>query len=184
MDEDTSKTKVDDEELENMIASIKGQPAAPPTVAGSGAPMASTPPATPPINSSMIPATDGATAAPTASAPIVPMPLSEPTTPPATSLTPTPPTPAPAVTTPPALPPELASIKQSTLAELRPLVDRLALPPEEKFNAILLIIRSTDDASLLPAARQAASAITDENRRAQALLDVIKEIDFFSQQAR
>lgn len=75
---------------------------------------------------------------------------------------------------------ELDSIKKDALAELRPLVDKLELPAEEKFDTLLLIIRSTDDKTLVSAAHEAAKSIEDETRRAQALLDVIKEIDFFS----
>jgi hypothetical protein len=78
--------------------------------------------------------------------------------------------------------PELESIKKDALAELRPLVTKLNLPADEKFDTLLLIIRSTDDQSLLSAAHEAAKSIPDESRRAQALLDVIKEIDFFSSQ--
>lgn len=74
----------------------------------------------------------------------------------------------------------LEAIKKSALEELRPLVDKLNLPPEEKFDTLLLIIRSTDDQSLLAAAHEAAQAITDDAKRAEALLDVIKEIDYFS----
>lgn len=75
---------------------------------------------------------------------------------------------------------ELESIKKDALTELRPLVDKLNLPPEEKFDTLLLIIRSTDDRSLVPQAHEAAKAIEDDGRRAEALLDVIKEIDYFS----
>jgi hypothetical protein len=75
----------------------------------------------------------------------------------------------------------LDDLKKSALEELRPLVGKLNLPPEEKFDTLLLIIRSTDDQSLLEPAHEAAKAIIDENKRAQALLDVIKEIDYFSQ---
>lgn len=76
--------------------------------------------------------------------------------------------------------PELESIKKTALEELRPLVDKLDLPADEKFDTLLLLIRSTDDKSLVSAAHEAARAITDETKRAQALLDVIKEIDYFS----
>jgi hypothetical protein len=76
----------------------------------------------------------------------------------------------------------LTSLKQEALADLRPLVDKLVLPANEKFDIMLLIIRGTDDQSLLDPAYQAARAIEDENKRAQALLDVIREIDFFSSQ--
>ena len=77
--------------------------------------------------------------------------------------------------------PALENIKKDALEELRPLVDKLELAPEEKFDTLLLIIRSTDDRSLVSAAHDAAKAIGDETKRAAALLDVIKEIDYFSQ---
>jgi hypothetical protein len=74
----------------------------------------------------------------------------------------------------------LESIKSEALNELRPLVDKLNVSPEEKFDTYLLLIRSTDDKSLIGPAHDAAAAIVDEARRAQALLDVIKEIDYLS----
>ena len=77
---------------------------------------------------------------------------------------------------------ELDGVKQEAITELRPLVDKLNLPAEEKFDTYLLLIRSTDDKSLIAPAHEAAKSITDETRRAQALLDVIKEIDFLSGQ--
>lgn len=75
----------------------------------------------------------------------------------------------------------LELIKRDALTELRPLVDKLNLAPEDKFDTLLLIIRSTDDKSLVPQAHEVAKLIEDEGRRAEALLDVIKEIDYFSQ---
>ena len=76
--------------------------------------------------------------------------------------------------------PELDAIKKDALDHLRPLVDKLDLPAQEKFDTLLLIIRSTDDQSLLTAANEAAKSIEDDTKRADALLDVIKEIDFFT----
>lgn len=76
--------------------------------------------------------------------------------------------------------PGLASVKQAALSELRPLVGKLNVSPEEKFNTYLLLIRSTDDRDLIAPAHEAASAITDEAKKAQALLDIIKEIDYLS----
>lgn len=76
--------------------------------------------------------------------------------------------------------PELEAIKKTALEELRPLVDKLDLPADEKFDTLLLLIRSTDDKTLVGAAHEAARSIDDETKRAQALLDVIKEIDYFS----
>lgn len=76
---------------------------------------------------------------------------------------------------------DLTSIKNDALQELRPLVDKLDVSPEEKFDTYLLLLRSTDDRTLISPAHDAAKSITDEARRAQALLDIIKEIDFLSQ---
>lgn len=80
----------------------------------------------------------------------------------------------------PAASDDLATIKNEALQELRPLVDKLTLEPEEKFDTYLLLLRSTDDKTLIPAAYEAAHSIADEARRAQALLDIIKEIDFLA----
>ncbi len=76
--------------------------------------------------------------------------------------------------------PVLDSIKKDALNELRPLVDKLNVSAEEKFDTYLLLLRSTDDQSLIAPAHEAAKGIADETRRAQALLDVIKEIDYLS----
>ena len=77
----------------------------------------------------------------------------------------------------------LESIKKDALIELRPLVDKLNLAAEEKFNIYLLLLRSTDDKTLIAAAHTAAQGISDETMRAQALLDIIKEIDYLSNPA-
>ena len=80
------------------------------------------------------------------------------------------------------LPGDLDQIKKMALEELRPIVEKLELPPEEKFEALLLVIRSSDDNSLIKAAYDAAEGIADSAKKAQALLDVIKEIEYFSAQ--
>ena len=94
------------------------------------------------------------------------------------------PQPAPALPLPVPTAPsgELDTVKVEAINELRPLVDKLNLAPEEKFDTYLLLIRSTDDRTLVAPAYAVAKAITDETRRAQALLDIIKEIDFLSGQ--
>ena len=97
--------------------------------------------------------------------------------------TPEPVMPTPVVSAPTptaAADPALDTIKQTALNELRPLVDKLDVSPEEKFDTYLLLLRSTDDKTLIAPAHDAAIAIVDEARRAQALLDIIKEIDYFS----
>lgn len=80
----------------------------------------------------------------------------------------------------PAVTGDLDSIKSEALSELRPLVDKLNVSPEEKFDTYLLLLRSTDDRDLVAPAHAAAQAITDETKKAQALLDIIKEIDYLS----
>lgn len=75
---------------------------------------------------------------------------------------------------------DLDSIKKDALEELRPLIGKVDLPAEEKFNTYLMLIRSTDDKTLIGPAHEAAQEITDEKTRAEALLDIIKEIDYFS----
>lgn len=95
------------------------------------------------------------------------------------------PTPASSFTLPstpssPAVDSGLEAIKHDALKELRPLVDKLNLSAEEKFDTYLLLIRSTDDTTLISPAFAAARGITDESEKAQALLDIVKEIDYLS----
>jgi len=75
---------------------------------------------------------------------------------------------------------DLSTIKSDALNELRPLIGRVDLPAEEKFDTYLMLIRSTDDSSLIAPAHTAAQNIADEKRKAEALLDIIKEIDYLS----
>ena len=87
---------------------------------------------------------------------------------------------APAPAAPAAGDNDLDSIKKDALDALRPLVDKLTVPADEKFDTYLLLLRSTDDKTLIAPAHAAAKDIPDEARRAQALLDVIKEIDYLN----
>lgn len=75
---------------------------------------------------------------------------------------------------------DLEGVKMEAVNELRPLIDKLDLPPEEKFDTYLLLIRCTDDRELVPPAHEVAKLISDDSRRAMALLDIIKEIDYLS----
>lgn len=74
-------------------------------------------------------------------------------------------------------------LRKRALLDLRPIVDKIGLKDEEAFNVLLLLIRETDDESLLPDAYEAARNIVDESRRAQALLDVIRETEYFKNKA-
>lgn len=80
-------------------------------------------------------------------------------------------------------PDDLIAIKQDALQSLKPLVGHLDQTPEEKFRTTMMMIQAADDQSLIPAAFEAAKAISDDKSRAQALLDVINEINYFTSQA-
>lgn len=76
---------------------------------------------------------------------------------------------------------DLLGIKQDALQELTPLVGHLEQTAEEKFRTTMMMIQATDDHSLIKQAYESAKQITDEKARAQALLDVVNEINYFTQ---
>jgi hypothetical protein len=76
---------------------------------------------------------------------------------------------------------DLLDIKQQALGQLSPLVGHLDQSPEEKFRTTMMMIQASDNQSLVRTAFEAAQAIPDEKARAQALLDVINEINYFTQ---
>lgn len=149
----------DDQELAKVLAGINGDAEETPAV----------------VPDPAVPPTPAPTAAPESAAePEVASepPAADPVPAPEAAMPPAPAMPAPAG--------ELDGVRQEALTELRPLVDKLNVPAEEKFDTYLLLIRSTDDKTLIAPAHEAAKVITDETRRAQALYDIIKEIDFLS----
>jgi hypothetical protein len=77
---------------------------------------------------------------------------------------------------------ELLSLKQQALQALTPLVDHLDQSPEEKFRTTMMMIQAADNQSLLKDAYEAAKQISNEKERAQALLDIVNEINYFTQQ--
>ena len=78
-------------------------------------------------------------------------------------------------------PDDLIDIKEQALSSLQPLVGHLDQTPEEKFKTTMMLIQATDNAALVKEAYDAANQITDEKARAQALLDVVNEINYFTQ---
>lgn len=76
---------------------------------------------------------------------------------------------------------DLLKLKQQALQNLAPLVDQLEQSPEEKFKTTMMLIQASDNAELVQEAYEAANKITDEKARAQALLDVVNEINYFTQ---
>ena len=75
----------------------------------------------------------------------------------------------------------LVSIKEQALNNLAPLVNHLEQTPEEKFKTTMMLIQASDNSRLVKEAYEAAQQITDEKIRAQALLDVVNEINYFTQ---
>jgi hypothetical protein len=69
------------------------------------------------------------------------------------------------------------------IMDLAPLVDHLEQDPEEKFKTTMMMIQASDNADLIPEAYETANQIPDEKVRAQALLDVVNEINYFTQHA-
>ncbi len=76
---------------------------------------------------------------------------------------------------------ELLGIKQQALQQLTPLVGHLDQTPEERFRTTMMMIQGADNQSLIKDAYAAAQQITDEKARAQALLDIVNEINYFTQ---
>lgn len=181
----------DDQEIAKVLAGvneqIEGQVAGEDasglefeTTPAAGVPAIPPEPITPPAAGAVLPTV---TPLPTddddelAATAVAPEPAPEAPSAPVTPVADAAPSPAPAADS------SLDGIKKDALTELRPLVDKLNVSAEERFDTYLLLIRSTDDKSLIGPAHEAAKEIKDDARRAQALLDVIKEIDYLSQNA-
>jgi hypothetical protein len=75
----------------------------------------------------------------------------------------------------------LVNLKEQALNSLSPLVGHLDQTPEEKFKTTMMLIQASDDSTLIKEAYEAANKISDEKTRAQALLDVVNEINYFTQ---
>jgi hypothetical protein len=77
---------------------------------------------------------------------------------------------------------DLVEIRQHALTELAPLLDQLdQLSAEDRFRIIMLVIQAGDDKKLIKEAYEAAHGITDDKVRAQALFDLVNEINYFTQ---
>ncbi len=76
---------------------------------------------------------------------------------------------------------KLADMKKQALDHLEPLVKHLDGTPEETFKTTMMMIQANDNHTLLDKALSSAKKITDDRERAQALLDIVNEINYFSQ---
>jgi len=85
-------------------------------------------------------------------------------------------TPAPVIE----VPAELNDIKTKALEQLSPLVNKLDQSPEDRYKTLMMLIQASDNQDLLKEAYEAANQITDEQLKAEALLGVVNEINYFS----
>lgn len=89
--------------------------------------------------------------------------------------------PKPSTRTAASNPEGLDDIKQQAIKELEPLLDKLDLTPEKRFEIILQVIRVTDNEELVQEAFAAAKEIEDEAQRAEAMVDIINEVNYLTQ---
>lgn len=75
---------------------------------------------------------------------------------------------------------DLLDLKHAALTELSPIIDMLNAKPEDKFRTLIELIQSTDNQSLLPSALVIAKTIEDKQVRAQALLTIVNEANYFT----
>ena len=75
---------------------------------------------------------------------------------------------------------DLSDIKQQALSQLTPIIGDLDQTPEEKYRTLMMLIQASDDKSLLKNAFEAASSIEDKKAKAEALLNIVNEINYFS----
>ena len=76
---------------------------------------------------------------------------------------------------------DLSRIKKQALEELSPLVNKLDQTPEEKYKTLIMMVQASDNQDLLSEAYEAAQKITDEKAKAEALLTIVNEINYFTQ---
>ena len=110
----------------------------------------------------------------------------------------TPPIPAPVAPEPPAMPafsngivapigsapkqavygdPDLERVKSSALSDLRPIIEKIDIQAEKKFEVYREIIEAQNDKACIEPAYNAAKSIANEKERAEALLFVVEAIN-------
>ena len=72
---------------------------------------------------------------------------------------------------------DLAEVKAEMVKELLPIIDKVDVESEKKFDLYKEAIESTHDKSMIPAAHEAAKAIADDTKKAEALLYLINEAE-------
>jgi hypothetical protein len=75
---------------------------------------------------------------------------------------------------------DLVDLKSKALDELYPIIHKLDLSAEDNFKTLMMMIQATDNKDLIGQAYEAAEKIEDESARAKALLDIVNEINYFT----
>lgn len=76
---------------------------------------------------------------------------------------------------------DLDRIKIKALEDLSPIVNKLDQTPEEKYKTVMMLIQASDNQDLVKDAYAAAQDISDEKAKAEALLTIVNEINYFTQ---
>ncbi len=79
---------------------------------------------------------------------------------------------------------DLVAIKQKALSQLSPIISHLDQAPEDKFKTLMMMIQASDDQTLISEAYETAQQLTDDKAKAQALLDIVNEINYFTQHSK
>lgn len=79
---------------------------------------------------------------------------------------------------------DLAELKRRALEQLSPLVNKLDQTPEEKYKILMMMIQASDNHELINEAYDCAQKITDEKLKAEALLSIVNEINYFTQKSQ
>lgn len=77
---------------------------------------------------------------------------------------------------------QLDDIKKQALEALTPIIDNLDIDPERKFDICISAMRFTDDKAIAKVALEAALAIEEKGPKAEALVELVNEINYLQQQ--
>lgn len=72
---------------------------------------------------------------------------------------------------------DLGSVKQAMLRDLFPLMDKVELAPEQKYDIYKEMIETTGDKNMIPAAYEAVKGIADDAVKAEALLYLVDKAE-------
>jgi hypothetical protein len=72
---------------------------------------------------------------------------------------------------------DFGSLKTSVLTDLRPVIEKVDISADEKYHLLSTLFNANHDQSLIEPAYVAARQIGDDTKRAEALLEIVHDID-------